>query len=255
MQADLAEYQERINAVRWYHEFDFPNGLKARSAYGEGDVAFHRRLWKFIQEHLDKIEFRNRSVLDIGCWDGYWSFYAERLGAAPVLATDDQTQNWAKSSGLLLAQELLGSAVDTRLDVSIYNLDCLARQFDIILCLGVYYHLVDPFYAFSQIRHRCHSNTIVVFEGDVTTGMPPSTVRIDLSNPALPIFLPTPASLNHLLGAAYLEPVSQVFMTLPGEMARCLTVCRPFAGVANQLHFYMPPFGLAAYDQRFMVET
>ena len=35
----------------------------------------------------------------MGCWDGYWSFYAEQRGAARVLATDDASQNWAGSAG------------------------------------------------------------------------------------------------------------------------------------------------------------
>jgi len=245
----LDEYRDHINAIRWYHEFDFPNGLQARSKNAE--VGYHRRVWTFIQDCLDQIEFRGRSVLEIGCWDGYWSFYAERRGAVSVFATDDQTQNWANSSGLLLAKELLASNVEAQLDVSIYDLGILGRQFDIILCLGVYYHLVDPFYAFSQVRHRCHSKTIVVFEGDVNHKMVPNTVRIDLSNHAHPIFLPTTTTLNQMLIAAYLEPIAQHFMTPSAEQDRCLTVCRPLANVANEIHYYQPPFGLAAYDQRF----
>ena len=108
---DLAETQRRIDAVEWYHEFDFPNGLKARSKH---DVEGHRLVWKFIQEQLDAVDFRGKTVLDIGCWDGYWSFYAERRGAARVLASDDRTQNWAGSRGLLLARELYGSAVEVK---------------------------------------------------------------------------------------------------------------------------------------------
>jgi tRNA (mo5U34)-methyltransferase len=264
--------QELIDSIRWYHEFDFPNGLVARA--NTPDVEGHRALWRFIEQQLDRVDFRGRSVLDIGCWDGYWSFYAEKRGAARVLAADDQTQNWAGSSGLLLAKELLGSAIETKLDVSVYELDRLTEPFDVILCLGVYYHLVDPFYAFAQIRQRCHQDTVVIFDGDVTTGMRPNTVQIDPSDHSLPIFVPTVESLNKLLKAAYLEPVSQSFIfrvrpwrwhdrlrvsidavagkqsRLPLRLNRAITVCRPFQGV-NEMHHYKPPFGLAAYDDRF----
>src|SRR6266550_1238055 len=160
---ELAEKQRLINQVSWYHEFDFPNGLKGRS---QCDVAFHRRIWTFIAKQLDGIDFRDKTVLDLGCWDGYWSFDAERRGARRVLATDDRTQNWAASAGILLAKDLLRSSIDTNLDISVYDLGILDEKFDIILCLGIYYHLVDPFYAFAQIRHRCHEETLVVFEGD-----------------------------------------------------------------------------------------
>ena len=35
----------------------------------------------------------------------------------------------------------------------------------------MFYHLLDPFYAFAQIRHRCHEHSIVVFEGDAFFGL------------------------------------------------------------------------------------
>jgi tRNA (mo5U34)-methyltransferase len=269
---DLAEYQRRIDAIPWYHEFDFPNGLRAR-AKGP-DLDFHHAIWRFISRELDTVDFPGKSVLEIGCWDGYWSFDAERRGARAVLATDDYTQNWADSAGLLLAKELLGSAVETKLDVSVYDLDTLGDRYDIILCLGVYYHLVDPFHAFAQIRNRCHEQTVVVFEGDVTRGMRSNTVQIDLSDHTFGIFVPTLSSLNALLEAAYLHVTSQALMRtprlggwadrmryyikaalgrrghLPPNMNRAVTVCKPFAG-SNPLHVYKPPFGLAAYDDRF----
>jgi len=273
---DPSEYQRRIDNIPWYHEFDFPNGLRARSK--APDVDFHHTVWHFIERQLDTIDFRGRSVLEIGCWDGYWSFYAERHGASYVLATDDQTQNWANSGGLLLAKELLGSDVDTKLDVSVYDLDSLGDRFDVILCLGVYYHLVDPFHAFAQIRHRCHEQTLVVFEGDVTSGIRSNTVQIDLSDHSLGIFVPTRQSLNQLLEAAYLRVISQSLMRsprlggwvdqvryhvraglgkrghLPPRMNRAITVCKPFEGT-NALYMYRPPFGLSVYDDRFRETT
>src|SRR5262245_8908971 len=92
------ELQARIDAINWYHEFDFVDGLLATAK--TPDVAFHRKLWAFIRATLDTIDFAGKTVLDIGCWDGYWSFYAERRGAVHVLATDDARQNWAGDTGL-----------------------------------------------------------------------------------------------------------------------------------------------------------
>lgn len=271
-QVSVSELQERVDAIDWYHEFDFPNGVKARARGPDAEA--HRKLWAFITEAIDKIDFTNKTVLEIGCWDGYWSFYAERRGAAHVLATDDQSQNWTGSRGLPLAKELLGSMIETNTDVSVYDLGKLNRTFDVILCLGVYYHLVDPFHAFAQIRHRCHEGSLVVFEGDVTTGMRPHTAQINLSDPSMPVFVPTLDCLVSLLKAAYFEPVSQLFFNpitpwtpkqrlkvyaeaitgkhgrLPHRMTRAVTICRPVE-LANVLHAYKPPFGLADYDPRF----
>lgn len=266
------DIQKRIDAINWYHEFEFPGGFKAGPATHDANA--HRKLWQFIEQGLDRIDFAGKTVLDIGCWDGYWSFYAERRGAKHVLATDDASQNWAGSKGLMLARELLKSKVEPKLDVSIYELEKLSKHFDIVLCLGVYYHLVDPFFAFSQVRHVCHEDTVVVFEGDVTDSMRPNTSHFDFTDAGLPTFVPGIENLNMFLRAAYLEPQSQSLLCdfkplnnwrrrlrvsdalhgryglLPHRMNRAITVCKPFRG-ENGLHFYKPPFGLHVYDDRF----
>src|SRR5262245_8319886 len=98
---DRATAQERIDAVEGYHDFDCPGGLAARTSHC---AEMHRLTWRFLESELGRIDFRGKTVLDIGCWDGYWSFYAERRGARSVLASDDASQNWAGSKGLLLAR-------------------------------------------------------------------------------------------------------------------------------------------------------
>ena len=106
------EQQARIDQVSWYHEFDFGGGLQARSR--TPDIENHRSLWQFIEKNLEDVDFRGKTVLEIGSWDGYWSFYAERRGAKEVLASDDLTQNWASGEGILLARELLNSGIEIR---------------------------------------------------------------------------------------------------------------------------------------------
>jgi tRNA (mo5U34)-methyltransferase len=271
--------QETIDQVAWYHEFDFGNGLKTKPTL---HIDFHRKVWEFIETRLDAIDFKGKTVLDIGCWDGYWSFYAEKRGASQVLASDDVTQNWASGNGLRLARQLLGSEVEVNQQLPIYELASLGRRFDIVLCLGIYYHLVDPFYALAQIRHACHEGSVVVLEGDgAAAGVNPQGSLFDLSNHSNPIFVPTTGALSHMCEGAYLSVQSQDWMTnaaafwaqaTPEERAaaprpaagpqaspglteplafdRLFTVCRAFSG-ENKMHYYRPPFGLHAYDDRF----
>ena len=118
--------KRRIDRIHWYHEFDFGNGLRAEVK--TPDAQSHRALWRFIEAELDKIDFAGKTVLDIGCWDGYWSFYAERRGAARVLATDDRSQNWTGSAGFHLAKELLQSSVECDLELSVYDLSKLETE-------------------------------------------------------------------------------------------------------------------------------
>ncbi len=218
-------------------------------------------MWRFIQTELDRIDFSRKSVLDIGCWDGYWSFYAERRNAARVFATDDSGQNWTGSAGFGLARELLGSAVESDLQLSVYDLDKLGTKFDVIVCLGVYYHLLDPFYAFAQIRHCCHPDTVVVFEGDAFFGLldsPAQSAALFGRNVRqAPRFVPDPATLRFLINAAYFTIASEAVYPLsdpapdglPRGVNRMLLVCRP-CRCFNECHEYRPPFGLHKYDER-----
>lgn len=247
-----APLQERIDQIQWYHDIEFPNGLIARSQADNAEA--HRKLWGWIRSELDKIDFAGKTVLDIGCWDGYWSFYAEQRGASRVLATDDETQNWGGSAGLKLAKELKRSSIETRTDVSIYELSKLKERFDIILCLGVYYHLVDPFLGFTQVRHCAHEQSIVVFEGDFAPDglvQPELAAYLDLTG-GLHCFVPTITCLRQMLQANYFWVRTQSsYHGHPwNPWNRILTTCKPFIG-ENTLHRYRPPTGLHLYDLRF----
>lgn len=266
--------QKEIDAIHWYHEFDFGNGLRALSVSQADD---HRRIWRFIESELDKIDFAGKSVLEIGCWDGFWSFYAERRGAKRVVATDDVSQNWASGAGLRLAKKLLKSNVEINQNVSIYEASKLNETFDIVLCLGVYYHLVDPFAGFAEVRHLMHEGSIAIFEGDATLELRPDTYYWDMSDSAKSCFVPTQWGLNHMLKTAYMDVAAQSWMRPPPAFKlnvdpahligftgaldpsgfaplkhreRILTVVTPFSG-ENPLHPYKPPFNLAKFDTRW----
>lgn len=252
----LVAQQAEIDRIRWYHDFDFGNGLQARSQIENVDGV--RALWRFIEHNLERIDFTGKSVLEVGTWDGYWSFYAERRGARSVLATDDATQNWSDGKGLLLARELLKSRVEVRQDLSIYDVASLQRTFDIILCLGVFYHLRDPFYGLVQLRHCCHQSSLLVCEGELAwNGVEHNEVRY-LYNHWLE-FLPSPSALETLLTSAYFRMKSQEWLhpfpaapsaSAPLQSDRAFMVCTPFEG-RNETYLYRPHFGLHVYDDRF----
>ncbi|HEV2369316.1 MAG TPA: hypothetical protein VGR90_05540, partial [Acidimicrobiales bacterium] len=74
---ELREVWAEIEAVDWYHSIDLGNGLttpgKSRTVPLGG---------------TQLPDFQGRSVLDIGAFDGYYSFLAERAGATRVVALD-----------------------------------------------------------------------------------------------------------------------------------------------------------------------
>lgn len=102
-------------------------------------------------------DIRGKTLLDVGCWDGYFSFACERLGAN-VLATDtfQHTEfvrrkygiELAPGAGFNVARQILASKVDFR-QTDLASL--LKERFDIVLYLGVLYHTKNPLLALEQL--------------------------------------------------------------------------------------------------------
>ena len=197
---DLAAKQAELDDIIWYHQFDFGNGLRTRTHCPH--IEQHRRIGQFVESHLAAVDFRDKTVLDIGAWDGYWSFYAEKRGARSVLASDDLGQNWSAGRGIRLAKELLRSNVQIDQRQSAYDLAARGQKFDVILFLGVYYHLHDPFYALAQIRHCCHEQTLVVIDGPVAINLEPNEALYDFEHRNCE-WLPALGTIQQLLAATY----------------------------------------------------
>jgi tRNA (mo5U34)-methyltransferase len=282
--------QAEIDRLDWFHSFEFPGGLKATSREQE-NAEFHRRLWAFISDRLAALDFRGKSVLDIGCWDGYFSFLAARAGASKVLSVDDFSQNWGAKQCYLMAQSLYQAQTTLLPDVSVYDLSSAVREtFDVILFLGVYYHLHAPYAALAQVRGMCHNQSIVVIEGDCFRNDTDPDARIVLNKQSWPKFVPTTRLLRDLLHSCYFK-IDQMYSLTElnpppvaneetparvrkrfgkllsrrgrsnrpppppaerflGPMDRVLIVARP-TEFENEAHCYPPPFGLERFDTRW----
>ncbi len=132
------ELESRIEEIDWFHSIDLGNGVitpgKDDSQYKLSRLAFPER-------------FDGKSVLDIGAWDGFFSFEAEKRGAKQVLAVDSYSwsgKGWGTKSGFELAQSILNSNVEDR-EIEVYDLSPeKIGVFDIVFFLGVFYHLRNP---------------------------------------------------------------------------------------------------------------
>src|SRR2546428_13704590 len=105
--ADVAELRRAVAQIRWFHRIDLGDGVVTP---GEDDT---REKLKTL--HLPQ-DLRGTTVLDIGAWDGFFSFEAERRGARRVLATDDFCwggDGWGTKAGVGLAHHALGSEVES----------------------------------------------------------------------------------------------------------------------------------------------
>jgi tRNA (mo5U34)-methyltransferase len=136
----MSSVLEEVNKIKWFHTIDLGNGIVTR---GE-DYLSPKRLKRLrFPESL-----RGKTFLDIGAWDGFFSFEAERRGASKVLATDEfiwAGKGWASKAGFELARRVLGSKVEDCL-ISVYDISpSRVGLFDVVLFSGVLYHLEDPY--------------------------------------------------------------------------------------------------------------
>jgi predicted nicotinamide N-methyase len=80
----------------------------------------------------------DKSVLDVGAWNGYFSFEAERRGASRVLATDHfywSGDGWGTKAGFL-AHDILGSHTESK-DIDIGDIwPATVGKWDVVLCMG-----------------------------------------------------------------------------------------------------------------------
>jgi tRNA (mo5U34)-methyltransferase len=87
-------------------------------------------------------------ALDLGCSDGYFSFELEKRGAS-VVAIDFVPETY---TGFATARKILDSQVEYRMD-NVYNLTPETYgSFDVVLFMGVLYHLRKPLAALDSIR-------------------------------------------------------------------------------------------------------
>jgi len=127
---------------RWWHEIEVAPGIIT-----PGDDSNRIKV-----PILDAIGFpgdmRGFRVLDVGCSDGFFSFEMEQRGAS-VLAMDFVPETY---SGFSVVKRIIGSSVEYRMD-NIYNLSPEGYgEFDLVLFLGVLYHLRNPLGGLDAIR-------------------------------------------------------------------------------------------------------
>ena len=175
-----AELQAAVGEVAdWFHSLDLGAGVVTpgtKSAEHLADEA----------ASLCLPDMRDRTVLDIGAWDGYYSFEAERRGAARVVALDHYAWSldlaamhayWERcraegrspepyetvpevwrpdtlpgKRGFDVARSALGSRVESVVADFMGTDPEDIGSFDVTLFLGVLYHLEDPFGALRRLR-------------------------------------------------------------------------------------------------------
>jgi tRNA (mo5U34)-methyltransferase len=135
------ELRRAVAALRWRHTIDLGHGV-VTPGVSHNDRTL-RRIG--LPHRLDGL-----SVLDVGASDGFYAFEAERRGARRVLAVDNFS-SWVPRQGFDLARRALRSRVEDR-EIDLFDLSPdTTGVFDLVLFLGVLYHVHHPRLALERI--------------------------------------------------------------------------------------------------------
>lgn len=123
----------------WFHNLHLPGGLQTCPDHWAGD--FPRWKWREFEGHIPS-NLSGWRVLDIGCNAGFYSFEFARRGAA-VLGIDIDPHYLAQARWAAARLDLPNVRFARR---QLYEIDP-AERYDLILFMGVFYHLRYPMLA------------------------------------------------------------------------------------------------------------
>jgi tRNA (mo5U34)-methyltransferase len=142
------ELEERIQELApWFHNINLGGVWTAPDHFlGDYPGAKFRRFAPQLPKDLS-----GKSVLDIGCNAGFYSIEMKRRGAERVLGIDSDDRYLAQAR---LAAEALGYEGIEFAKLDVYDVGALGEKFDLVIFMGVLYHLRHPLLALDLIREH-----------------------------------------------------------------------------------------------------
>src|SRR6059058_1119488 len=138
----------------WFHNIDL-GGVPTAPNHFLGDYPSLK--WRRFA-HAIPSDLAGKSVLDIGCNAGFYSLEMKRRGADRVLGLDTEGEYLAQAR---FAAEVNELDIEFR-KLSVYDVGRLGERFDIVIFMGVLYHLRHPLLALDLI-HAHVSRDMLVF--------------------------------------------------------------------------------------------
>ncbi|GIK97134.1 MAG: methyltransferase, TIGR04290 family protein [Alphaproteobacteria bacterium] len=141
------EIRTRAKALGpWFHNIDL-QGVKTAPDHFLGDYPAVK--WRRFSDAIPA-DLSGLSVLDIGCNAGFYSIEMKRRGADRVLGIDFDPEYLEQAR---FAAEVSGVEIEFR-QLSVYDVAAIGERFDVVLFMGVLYHLRHPLLALDLIREH-----------------------------------------------------------------------------------------------------
>ncbi|HEY6577896.1 MAG TPA: TIGR04290 family methyltransferase [Rhizomicrobium sp.] len=141
------EIRSRVETLGpWFHNLDL-GGVQTAPQHFLGDYPAVK--WNRFSSAVPR-DLSGKSVLDIGCNAGFYAMEMKRRGAARVLGIDEDPDYLDQAR---FAAEVNDLDIEFR-GLSVYDVGAIGETFDVVLFLGVLYHLRHPLLALDLIREH-----------------------------------------------------------------------------------------------------
>jgi tRNA (mo5U34)-methyltransferase len=146
---DRDDLRSRVEALGpWFQNIDLGQGIQTAPDHFLGDYP----AFKFARfAHVLPEDLTGKSVLVIGCNAGFYAIEMKKRGASRVLGLDSDERYLAQAR--LVAEELGFEGIEYR-NLSVYDVGALGERFDLVIFMGVLYHLRHPLLALDLIREH-----------------------------------------------------------------------------------------------------
>ena len=148
------EIRQRVEELgQWFHNLDL-RGVQTAPDHFLGD--YPQTKWQRFSAALPE-DLTGKSVLDVGCNAGFYSIQMKRRGAERVVAIDTDEQYLAQAR---FAAKVNNAEIEFR-QLSVYRVADLHEQFDLVLFMGVLYHLRHPLLALELLHEHVAADLLV----------------------------------------------------------------------------------------------
>lgn len=141
----------------WFHNMDL-EGVQTAPEHFLGDYPSVK--WRRFA-HAIPDDLKDKTVLDIGCNAGFYSIEMKKRGASRVLGIDSDPGYLDQAR---FAARVHGLRIEFR-EMSVYDIAAIGEKFDVVIFMGVLYHLRHPLLALDLINeHVAADGGILLFQ-------------------------------------------------------------------------------------------
>jgi len=161
---------EQAHSREWFYSYELPDGSTTPTYHGSDIKAIHDTRLQMLESCLEESLGPDRnglSALDLASHQGWFAYNMARSGFSPVLGIDAR-QSHVDDSSLIAQIYEMGNLSFRQGDIHTQNPEQLG-QFDVVLMLGLLYHLENPVGALRICRNLCRK--LCVIETQIVPGM------------------------------------------------------------------------------------